>query len=67
MVFPLSQMHYEYSDNKNNNRIRTGDIPLSVKGLDGVRLILFSIPSPCIRTVNSKACSYSTITNQTNE
>ena len=62
MVLLLSQIHYQYSDNRNNNRMRTNNTPLSLKGLDGVRLVPFSVPRPCIQTVpNSKAYSSSTI------
>ena len=62
MVLLLSQIHYQYSDNRNNNQMRTNNTPLSLKGLDGVCLVPFSVPRPCIRTVpNSKAYSSSTI------
>ena len=45
MVLLFSQIHYEYSDNRNNNRTWTGNTLLSLKGLYVVRPIIFSIPA----------------------
>ena len=58
---PPLQIHYEYSDIRNVNRIPIGNILLSLVALNGICPILFSILSSCIWTVpNLEDYFYST-------
>ena len=48
---PLLQIHYEYSDKRNDNRIPIGNTLPSLKDISAIHQYLFLIPSFGIRTI----------------